>query len=558
MIEVNKIAENSEEIIESVESEKTVNIEDICAGPKSSNPSRRETDLIVFSPFVETSTEEAQAFEEEPKQQSAEKESKSEAEALLEQQLAFGETSGGTAENSTEQAAEIVSSSTSADTASEPLDIPMIPQDQQLSSQNAAAPEAWKRIVQGSEDETLGLNVTPQMMDESVISVQESPAGSYHPPRDSTFSPIVDTSIQDSRPIINASVVTPKSVALRTSTPYASKAQKAKVDENIETGTPTKRLNASKSKRLGDEKKEKLHQTLNKSILKSTRKRSLSVTDAESFMHKRVMFNSPKVMRIDAIDEKMMASFIEEKENSVMNPAPTSARRKRSFSTGTPSKNELPSLRSKMPNFKAIHELQFQKMESIADHAQRKAQRAKQLGTPSRDEAKKNQPCSSNQLEESKRAKLHAISKIPTRSALVPSMSTDNFVQGGGRKLKRSMSANTDELPSKKAPILVPSFSIGSHDVRFANVPKKQPIAVVFPRSNGENAASTSQRVPQNRGKVEERREKNLSLFKSKAVSSRTDRRAQSLDILKGVRLNRRFELQMQHRRDLEQNEKPE
>lgn len=535
-----------------------------CEAPAGAKIDKATSAVLVstnprdFSLMSTKSAEEPNAFDEE---------SKTKAEVSLQQDQRVITPEANSVE---ELQVSGISRLTNDDVEPQSKDVPTIAQEKQ---QAAAAPETWNRVIQASSEDTLDLNVTPQMMDLSVISVHESPIASNEPPKNSTFSPIVDTSIQDSRPTIDVPADTPKSsksVALRSSTPYTSKSQKIAGIVGFEGGTP-KRANTSKAllrkvfspKRPVEGKKEKLNQTLNKSILKSTRKRSMSVTDAESFMQKRVMFISPKVMGIDAIDEKMMASFFEEKENSVMKQAAGTSRRKRSLSTGTPAKKELPLLRSKMPNFKAIHALQFEKMESIADHAQRKAQRAKQLGTPpNREQDKKTEPSTSNNLEENSQSKKIYVSKIPTRSALVPSTSIENVFRGGHRKLKRSMSANTDEPPVKitaPAPInqvFVPSFSVG--------ITTKKAVAVVsgYPRDNTENSQTkpngnpfASQGVPQNRSKVDERREKNMSFFKT-TTTQRTNRRAQSLDILKGVRLNRRFELQMQFRHNIDQNEK--
>ena len=51
------------------------------------------------------------------------------------------------------------------------------------------------------------------------------------------------------------------------------------------------------------------------------------------------------------------------------------------------------------------------------------------------------------------------------------------------------------------------------------------------------------------RDKVEERRERNMSLYKGNSSRAGLDQRKKNENILKGVRLNRRFDLQMQHRR---------
>lgn len=454
-------------------------------------------------------------------------------------------------------------------------------EEQQVELQKS--PEKRESVVQPKQEESKQKdeNSMLMLMDESIISVPESPPQlSVSRPKDSTFSPIVDTSIHDSRPIIdglevqNSSVVEAISlgrVALRTSTPFAQRTSKS-------DATPVKQSFSVPSKllvkavtanfQLPAEDEEIVNMSaikinpLEKSILKSTRrKRSFSVTDGDSFIQKRVMFNSPKFIEINAIDERLLASFIEEKENAMMKQAATSSVRKRSLSTGTPSKaKERQQTKGKMPNFKAIHEQQFQKMESIADHANRKAERAKKLATPVRETAK--------------RPILHATSKIPTFNARKPLESVASTSENKNQKsrlLKRSFSENSEEPPRKKTQIaeLIP----------LAARPQRQ-IAVVsgLQRSNSE---SSSKAVPafvlkkpttiedfkkkfalgltahnssqSSRSKVEERREKNMSLFKSKVVPRSTvDQRAKTSNMLKGVRLNRRFELQMQHRRDVD------
>lgn len=140
---------------------------------------------------------------------------------------------------------------------------------------------------------------SPDLMDESVVTIMDSP-----PPlngsalaKDSTFSPVVDISINDSRPTIDLPILK-RNNPLRTSTPLAPKL------------FLTTCGNQNSNRKL-------MLNPLEKSILKSNRrKRSLSMVEGESFMQKRVMFISPTVMDIESIDHKMMASFIEEKENS--------------------------------------------------------------------------------------------------------------------------------------------------------------------------------------------------------------------------------------------------
>lgn len=123
-------------------------------------------------------------------------------------------------------------------------------------------------------------------------------------------------------------------------------------------------------------------------------------------------------------NDKIISSLDEEAkllENS-MQQVTLDGHRQRSFSAGS-----LPmpqKLKSKIPNFKKAHEMQFERMESITDYANRKAERAKALLTPPR-LVRKTSP-------------VHQI-EVPTHSKLPV--------------LKRSLSVNyknSDSNPSKR------------------------------------------------------------------------------------------------------------
>jgi hypothetical protein len=83
-------------------------------------------------------------------------------------------------------------------------------------------------------------------------------------------------------------------------------------------------------------------------------------------------------------NDKITSSLDEEANllRNSMQQVTLEAHRQRSFSAGS-----LPmaqKIKSKIPNFKKAHEMQFERMESITDYTNRKAERAKALLTPPR------------------------------------------------------------------------------------------------------------------------------------------------------------------------------
>lgn len=441
------------------------------------------------------------------------------------------------------------------------------PNNKQQNEAKEQGETAENESKQEVESQVKKLDITPQLMDESIISVPESPSMiSIAPVKDSTFSPEVDTSIKDTRPHIDGILtpIIPRNVTLRTSTPLS---QRVLMRETPKLSAPVisalKKVLSPKVEIKIKLNEESLNETFNnqikmgnpleKSILKSSRrKRSLSVADGESFMQKKVEFVSPQIMNIDKIDEKMLQSFKEEKENSMLQQALASGgglRRQRSLSeTGTPAKAKI-----KVPNFKAIHEQQFKKMESIVDHAQRKAERAKRLATPSK----------ISTLPKIKETTEHnAVSKIPTRKPLTKVSSTENILHGiKSRTIKRSNSAETyskssilSKIPTvkqtenkfgsagKKVLPRILDTNTKSTPVSKFTATKKPTVSTTIPKATGSSVQSM-------RDKVEERREKNMSLYKGNSVKTGLDHRKKNENSIKGVRLNRRFELQMQHRR---------
>jgi hypothetical protein len=138
-------------------------------------------------------------------------------------------------------------------------------------------PTAEEKVQPGSEKseeiKQADLNVTPNLMDESIISVVESPPQISRPPKDSTFSPIVDTSINDSRPNIDDLNLTPSApvkASIRTSAPLVQK----------RANTPMLAEKCGSEDIFEEPMKPNLPE---KSILKSSRRgRSKSVSEKQS------------------------------------------------------------------------------------------------------------------------------------------------------------------------------------------------------------------------------------------------------------------------------------
>lgn len=358
-----------------------------------------------------------------------------------------------------------------------------------------------------------------------------------------TFSPVVDVSINDSRPNIDQglSIVEPvvfKSIASRTSTPFASKPM-TKISSSHKKRATTSSFAAKVNESI------MVANPLEKSILKSSRRqRSMSVHDLinDHVQSKRVMFVSPQFMEISKIDEKMMASFIGEKENSIMK---TNPRQRRSQSAG-PSSDRVSRVR-KVPDFKAIHENNFNKMESIGEHVSRKADRAKKLLTPEPKKAEQKltkipgpviaKPVKRPRLDSNQESKKEGTLTNPEPKKNATSMNPEP------KKIATSMTPKRKPLALKQEPVLlIPKVEMKSFITKPLTINK-------FVGTTAPAKKPALSNFEANRIKVEERRERNMSLYKTNHVQRATnDTRQKNMTMLKGVRLNRRFELQMQQR----------
>lgn len=136
-------------------------------------------------------------------------------------------------------------------------------------------------------------------------------------------------------------------------------------------------------------------------LIQNSRKRSLSASDAD-IIKKNVTFHSPanSTMLVDTIDERLKKK--NESATSAYQPTSLcrersmnrnaycyftiseipSGHRKRSLSEHKDANHQdgpKPSKISKLPNFKNIHQQQFNRMESIEEFHNRKVQRAKEI-----------------------------------------------------------------------------------------------------------------------------------------------------------------------------------
>ncbi|XP_011195480.1 uncharacterized protein LOC105220713 [Zeugodacus cucurbitae] len=381
-------------------------------------------------------------------------------------------------------------------------------------------------------------------------------------------------------------------------------------------------------------------------VLRSIRKRSFSVCigGAEAEKRKNVTFYSPAntTTILEDLDVRMVQSV---RKNPVLKPATTETfitqRRKRSLSFDeaminksklriqtpskmgvTPQKNKP--ARTKLPNFAAIHQKHFEKMENLVDHVNRKAERAKVLtNSASKDRVASAQKtvktyqasATTTNPEKSKAVKrlnlqptvnltfsghsntsmfkaletshkdLHDSKlPIPRIGVCKPLATAETTTQKENREVK---------LPNPRLGIIKPHIiSVGSNIKNKQITPAKNVFKPTIARhvarpafnlstaleSHANNAKSANttgvhmtsgavtKTIAPNTNttvvptltvdeKMASRRQRHMDMFKGRAASTRTtpgtaEKRFGQL--IRGVRSNRRFELQMAHRKNME------
>ncbi|XP_065080069.1 titin-like [Ochlerotatus camptorhynchus] len=248
-------------------------------------------------------------------------------------------------------------------------------------------------------------------------------------------------------------------------------------------------------------------------LIENNRKRSLSVSDAE-MVKKNVTFHSPanSTILVDTLDERL-------KKKNESASKPSQGHRKRSFSEHkdprqVTSDGAKPAKISKLPNFKNIHQQQFNRMESIEEFHNRKIQRAREILANS---AVKSPAATS--LVRSDRPPLQKSSSVPPKS---PHRSGNGTTSSSASK---SGIARPHKIP-KPTELHKPLSDAERQEKR-----QKQFQAAFKPKTDSGTAAAGSDKDTPDAARrvIEQSRHKQNQ-------------------ILKGVRTNKRFELLMKFR----------
>lgn len=198
--------------------------------------------------------------------------------------------------------------------------------------------------------------------------------------------------------------------------------------------------------------------------------------------------------------------------------------------------------RTKLPNFAAIHQKQFNKMESLVDHVERKAVRAKELTNSARKlingnasaqkSSAKKFPTSNTMVVD--RPRPQAVKKIMLPPDLLTPMKPEEAQRMKNLPTPRNIIV---VQPKSRLPLLAKSVTkifsgISTAPAPSSSIRKPVPDAAPAPIQS----------------KLEARRQRHMEMFKGRTTKEN------KRELIRGVRSNRRFELQMQHRRQMDEN----
>ncbi|XP_562088.5 serine/arginine repetitive matrix protein 2 [Anopheles gambiae] len=310
---------------------------------------------------------------------------------------------------------------------------------------------------------------------------------------------------------------------------------------------------------------EEAHET-QEELQRAGRKRSLSTSAVDTTMKRNVTFHSPanSTVLVETIDERLVQKSLQGQQQQERAEGNESSHgtsigeklrkpRKRSLSEHKSSDLKRNNKISKLPNFKNIHANHFNRMESIADFMKRKETRAKHI-----------------------LASASPATKIPARPVVATNDSSTAEAPLSGKK--EASSSTTKPFLFKSAGgggIPVPSaglFVSGIKGAPSTSTAVKAPGAADRHVPSTTTATSTTAKKPirSDADKMANRLKQFQATFKPKHIAPDTSAasagasgaaitsavgghpveqlRSKQLKILKGVRTNRRFELQMKHR----------
>ncbi|XP_013190964.1 uncharacterized protein LOC106135263 [Amyelois transitella] len=279
------------------------------------------------------------------------------------------------------------------------------------------------------------------------------------------------------------------------------------------------------------------------------RKRSYTHSDAEDARAKRC--------RLD--HQLQAATRLSKPRGSTTKPNEPPTTPSKRVPTPSKSKSESKVSRTRLPNFAALHQRRFDKMESLEECQERKARRAKQLLTPSAaiTVLERNSPRGSEPVKPKEPSKKPEpkIERRPESKPVAKLNKTKDLQNGLNKDEKiKPVDSSKDQKADVGKTLTLDSLKRGYTRFGFKmdigvnpfSVPKTE--TKVRETRNGLTRQMTQ---PSLAGATVARKEaaKQLVMREKSFTHERRDlKRKESRTVIKGVRTNRRFELQMQMR----------